>query len=71
MTRRTELRAYALGVRRMRAMMKRELNALATRFDGEIAQLRRDVNDMREDLNRLQIMQAINDVERDFGASLH
>jgi hypothetical protein len=71
MTRRNELRAYVLGVRRTRMMMKRELNALATRLDGELAQLRRDMRDMREDLNRLQIMQAITDVERDFGASLH
>jgi hypothetical protein len=71
MTRRNELRAYALGVRRARVMMMRELNALAARLDSEMNQMRSDMRDMRADLNKLQIMQAIADVEREFGASLH
>jgi hypothetical protein len=71
MTRRSELRAYALGLRRARIIMKRELNALRVDVEREMTQLRSDVRDMRADLNRLQIIQAITDVEREFGASLH
>jgi hypothetical protein len=71
MTRRADLRMYALGMQRARVQMSRELAAFTARIEAEFAELHRELRAVRGEVSRLHMLQTAVESERDFGASLH